>query len=400
MRVVGIIAEYNPLHNGHIYHLEQAKALTGADFCVVVMSGNFVQRGEPAAADKFTRAEWAVRAGADLVLELPSVYAVSSAERFALGGVRTLYATGVMTDLSFGCETDDLLQLQRLKDLLSSETQTFQQALRQELRLGKSYPRARRDALAVCGADAVLLDTLERPNNILAIEYLRALALFAPEICPVPVARAGNAYHDTALSGTLSSATSIRAALVSGDEAVREALPLFVGARMLYDERYPVTEILFSKMILSTLRNMSPDAVSALPDVKEGLENVIIQAMKRAVTLEDFYTAIKSKRYTLARCKRIAISALLGLTRDQVYRTISDEKSEYLHVLAFSSKSRRLLSEIGKRCSAPLLLRQADCAECTPLVRENLAIDARSTDLYAIATETDLRRDHRGPVIV
>ena len=116
MRVVGIIAEYNPLHNGHIYHLEQAKALTGADFCVVVMSGNFVQRGEPAAADKFTRAEWAVRAGADLVLELPSVYAVSSAERFALGGVRTLYATGVMTDLSFGCETDDLLQLQRLKD--------------------------------------------------------------------------------------------------------------------------------------------------------------------------------------------------------------------------------------------------------------------------------------------
>ncbi|MBQ6236169.1 MAG: nucleotidyltransferase family protein, partial [Clostridia bacterium] len=142
MRVVGIIAEYNPLHNGHIYHMEESKKQAGSEFCVVAMSGNFVQRGEPACTDKFTRAEWAVMGGADLVVEIPTVFAVSSAERFAEGAVKTLAATGVVTDLAFGVETDDVNVLYHLADILEREPPNLRIYLMHHLKQGKSYPRA------------------------------------------------------------------------------------------------------------------------------------------------------------------------------------------------------------------------------------------------------------------
>ena len=400
MRVVGIIAEYNPLHNGHIYHLERARQLSGADYCIVVMSGNFAQRGEPACADKFLRAEWAVRAGADLVLELPSVYAVASAERFALGGVRTLLGTGVVTDLAFGCEAQDIGLLRRLSEILITEPPRFREALHRHLSFGKAYPRARRDALCDYGVSPDMLDAIEKPNNILALEYLRALNACAPDVRALPITRIGSGYHDQTLSGTLSSATAIRKSLDSGDTAVLEAMPVFVGGALLYDRKYPITERHFSSMLLYALRTMPPEAIAALPDVGEGFENVISRAAKRVVTLDAFYAEIKSKRYTLARCKRIAVNAMLGITAEQAYATIRAHDSVYLHALAFSDASRGLLSEIGKRRVAPLILRHSDIGACPPLTQQNLRTDALATDLFAIASESDLRRDSSGPVIV
>ncbi|MBQ3486880.1 MAG: nucleotidyltransferase family protein, partial [Clostridia bacterium] len=157
MRVVGVIAEYNPLHNGHIYHLEQAKRKTGASYCIVVMSGNFVQRGEPACTDKFTRAEWALQAGADLVIELPTVFANASAERFAEGAVRLLHATGLVTDLAFGAEQGDIGKLSQLADYLAEEPAEFKSYLQYHLKMGESFPRARYEALQDMGADPELL---------------------------------------------------------------------------------------------------------------------------------------------------------------------------------------------------------------------------------------------------
>lgn len=400
MRTVGIIAEYNPLHNGHLYHMERAKALSGAERCIVVMSGNFVQRGEPACADKFQRAEWAVRAGADLVLELPSVYALASAERFALGGVRTLAATGILTDLAFGCESQEMETLKTLSNILTDEPLRFQQLLSQNLRMGKSYPRARYDALSAYGASHEMLEAISKPNNILAIEYIRALHICAPSVRTIAVTRSANEYHDTELNGTLSSATAIRAALLEGNRSALEAMPLFVGGQLLYDEQYPVTEQDFGALLLYALRRMDAEALAELPDVREGFENVLLRAAKKACSLEELQAEIKSKRYTLARCKRIAMNALLGITEQQTLDTIRAENSTYLHVLACSASGKQLLSEIGKQGTAPLIMRQSDIARCPQIVQQNLAIDALSTDIYAIATGISVRRDYEGPVII
>lgn len=400
MRVVGVIAEYNPLHNGHIYHLERAKALSNADFCIVVLSGNFVQRGEAACMDKYTRAGWAVKAGADLVLELPSVYAVASAERFALGGVRTLLSAGVVTDLAFGCEATDVETLYRLCEVLVSEPPSFRSALHRHLSMGKSYPRARYDALADIGVPEDMLLALTQPNNILAIEYLRALGTYAPEIRPVPVTRIGGGYHTETLTGTYSSASAIRKALLSGDESVLDAMPSFVGGAMLYDPQFPIRPEAVGPLVLYAIRSMSAKSLAELPDVSEGFENILARAARKCETLDAFYESVKSKRFTLARCRRIGLCAMLGITNEQVHSTVRDNRSEYLKVLAMASGARSLLSEITKRPHAPLILRNADIPACPAIVQRNLTTDAFSTDVLAIATQNEMHRDSEGPLIL
>lgn len=400
MRVVGIIAEYNPLHNGHIYHLEQARALTGASFVIVVMSGNFVQRGEPACTDKFTRAEWAIKAGADMVLELPTVYAVSSAERFALGGIRTLLGTGVVTDLAFGCEETDLDTLYQLCDILVTEPPAFREALRMHLKLGKSYARARFEALADYGVPEYMLRAIEKPNNILAVEYLRAIRSYAPGIQPLPVPRVGSGYNDEELTGAYSSATAIRRALLAGNKDVLSAMPSFVGGPLLYDAQFPITQDDISGLMLLAIRKMTPQALRGVADIGEGLENAIYKAVRASSTIDSLYEKIKSKRYTMAYCKRAAVNALLGVTADQVHDTVRMQDSVYLHVLAMSASAKSLLSLIGRACSAPLLMRNSDVMTCSDIIKCNLATDALSTDILAYATGNDIPRDYTAPVIV
>ena len=400
MRVVGIIAEYNPLHTGHIYHMEKAKEAAGADYCVVVLSGSFVQRGDIACADKYTRAEWAVRAGADLVIELPSVYAVSSAERFALGGVRTLISTGVVTDLAFGCEEADTNNLFALSSLLVEEPPEYKAALHSHLKLGKSYPRARFDALAQIGVKAELLEALTKPNNILALEYLRALGLYAPEIRPLPVTRAGSSYHSDSLNFEYASATAIRSALFRKDQEALRFLPSFVGGAMLYDDTFPIRPDCIDPLVLYALRRLDTDALRELPDVSEGIENVIARAVKKETGYADFLEAVKTKRYTLARLRRVGICALLGITNGQIHQTVRSHTSEYCKVLAFNAKARSLLAAITREGSAPLLLRNSDSADCNDTILMNLKTDALATDTVAIATGLPLHRDTEGPIIV
>ena len=400
MRVVGIIAEYNPLHNGHIYHMEQAKALAGAEHCVVVMSGNFVQRGEPACTDKFTRAEWALKAGADLVLELPSVYAVASAERFALGGVRTLLGAGVVSDLAFGCEEADIATLYQLSDIISSEPPPFRHALREHLKRGKSYPRARFDALADYGVPDGMLDTILQPNNILAIEYLHALSVYAPNIRPLPITRIGCSYHSETLSGEYSSATAIRRALLEGNREVLSAMPSFVGGALFYDDQFLISPGALDSMTLYALRRMTPAELAEIPDVGEGFENVIYKAARSAQTMEAFFAAVKSKRYTLARVRRITVNALLGITADQVHSTVVSREGSYLRVLGFRKDARTLLSRIGKQKTVPMILRNSDIDTCPLIVQRDLETDMFSTDLLAYATGNAVKRDTAGLIVV
>lgn len=399
-RVVGIIAEYNPLHTGHIYHMERAKREARAKYCIVVLSGNFVQRGDVACADKYTRAEWAIRAGADLVVELPSVYAVSSAERFALGGVRTLMATGIVTDLAFGCEESDTEILKELSSLLVEEPEEYRIALHRHLKLGKSYPRSRYDALAQIGVRPELLEALTKPNNILALEYLRAIGLYAPEIRPLPVVRAGSSYNSESLCEEFASANAIRNALFRHDPDAIRFLPSFVGGAMLYDETLPLRPDSIDPFVMYALRRLDTNALQDLPDVAEGIENVIAKAARRETGYASLLETVKSKRFTLARLRRIGICALLGIDNGQVHQTVRNEHSEYLKVLALKSSSREVLSLISQKGTAPLIMRNADMAECNSVARMNLRTDAMSSDILTIATGLPIHRDTEGPIII
>ncbi len=400
MRVVGIIAEYNPLHNGHIYHMEESVRQAGAEGCIVAMSGNFVQRGEPACTDKFTRAEWAVMGGADVVVEIPTVFAVSSAERFAEGAVKTLAATGVVTDLAFGVETEDVNALYHLADLLDREPANLRVYLLHHLKQGKSFPRAQYDALADLGVPEDELAILQQPNNILAVEYLKSIRRYAPEIRPLPIQRIGNRYNSTVLTGKLSSATAIREALLNGDETVYDTMPMSVAAAMRFDAQFPVTFERFSSMLLYRLRSMTLEELSALPDVNEGFEQVLYKAARQAVDLPSLLEAIKSKRYTLARCKRILVSALLHIPAGFADTLGNDPDNCYLHVLGLKRVGRGLLAAMASRGNAPVILRHSDMQNCTDAARASLAIDALSTDLYAYALERDLHRDSQSAITV
>ena len=400
MRVVGIIAEYNPLHNGHIYHLERARALSGADYCIVVLSGNFVQRGEAACTDKFSRAEWALRAGADLVLEMPSVYAVAPAERFAAGGVRTLNATGVVNDLAFGCEAPDLQTLYQISDIIATEPPALQEAIKKHLSLGKSYPRARFDALSEYGVPKSMLAAIAQPNNILAVEYLNAIRQYAPTIEPLPIERVGTGYHSEDIVGDFASATAIRKAIVEGRSEILATMPNFVGGALLYDDQFIIPQEALSDVMLYAIRRMSPSDLAAIPDVVEGFENVLYRSVRTARTLSEFYELIKTKRYTLARCKRIVACALLGITSDQVRKLTQSREGSYLKVLGFPKKARPLISEIAKRRTAPLILRNSDLDDCPAFVRQNVETDLLSTDILSFVTTQEIRRDLGGAVIL
>lgn len=363
MKAVGIVAEYNPMHQGHLRHLALTRAAVGGDATVVVcMSGNWVQRGECAVADKWRRARWAAQRGADLVLELPSVFAVSSAETFARGAVSILAAAGV-THLSFGCETPDLARLQALAAALNSPD--FDGAIRPHLERGLSYPAARERALEGLAGEAAGL--VERPNNNLAVEYLRHLPV---DIIPVATPRIGE--HDGPLEQEYPSASSLRQHIRKGD--IISASPHLAAPwdGPAYDMRH------FETAMLCKLRQMTPDQLEAIPDGGDGLAQRLWKAGREAASLEQLYDLAKTRRFTLARVRRVALWAALGLTgADRPHRP------EYLRALAMTRRGAEHLAAIKESCPLPILTKAADH-------KEALALEARLTDLFALCAPTPL----------
>lgn len=399
MSVVGVIAEYNPLHNGHMYHLQQAMQRANASYAIVVMSGNFVQRGEPACTDKYTRAEWALQAGADIVLELPSVFANSSAQLFAEGAVRLLNATGVVTDLAFGCEQASLQTLNDLLDIIVNEPAEYKTCLKIHMKAGKSYPRARYDALQELGVPNSMLQELVKPNNILAIEYLRSLKRIRSSIKPLPIERIGSDYNDAYLTGEFSSATAIRNAVQAGDNSVTDALPLFVSGAMRFDDQFPLTANDVGAMMLYKIRSMTLDDIANIPDVTEGFEQAIHSASKNAVNADAFFESIKSKRYTMARCKRIGMGALLGITK-QLQDDMLEDSNLYFRVLGIKRSARSLLSAIAAISNVPIIMRNSDIYKCTETAKSSLEIDAFSTDILSYAMQKELHKDSEAAVVL
>ena len=346
--ILGIVSEYNPFHNGHAHHLQVSKQLTKTDFTVAVMSGNFVQRGDTALVDKWTRTEMALRAGVDLVIELPTVYALSSAENFADGAVKILNSLGVVDYISFGSEIGEITPLTEVANVLYKEPKEFSSLITAQLRSGLSYPKAREIALTqFFGSSKKYSDIVSNPNNILGVEYLKSLKRHRSHIKPLTIKRDYSDYNSTKEKNGIASATAIRT-MIKNKKHVHYVVPY--ETYELLDECISSGKIVpslavFEKEIIYTLRKMSLSEIAALPDVSEGLENKIKFAANNFNTLEELIANIKSKRYTQSRIQRILLYALLNISQKDI--NASKRVTPYIRVLGFNKPGKRIISAIA-----------------------------------------------------
>ena len=360
MRVLAIITEYNPFHNGHLWQIRRAREVIGCDYLLILQSGAFVQRGEPAVLDKWTRARMALAGGADAVLELNSSYALSSASRFAAGAIRLLNAAGVVTDLCFGAETADLPALERLAESRREDV------LRRALAEGKSYP----------AAEAVAHAAELTPNDILALEYLRALKDTGSSIRPHVLPRVSG--HGEEGISPFTSAQAIRTAWAENRSA-DEAVPFPAWARdTLRMQGGPASLGCLAPLLFYRVRMAVPQDLLSLPEIgQEGLENRIIHAFSSADTLEEALQSAKTKRYTMARIKRTLCHLLLGRTREEDFALA---RPDHLRLLGFRQEASPLLRAIQGHALLPLVNKVAD-AEMTP----HLQSDIRAQNLWALS---------------
>lgn len=350
-KVLGIIAEYNPFHNGHLYHLQKSLQVTGSSYSVAIVSGNFTQRGSTSLVDKWTKAEIALKNGIDLVLELPLFYSISSAENFSEGAIKILDSLKVVDYISFGSESGDISTLNMIADILYKEPKAYKNILSHELSKGLSFPKARENALLMYLNDIrKFSNVLSSPNNILGIEYLKALKKYKSNIIPVTIERYNSNYHDTSYRGNVASATAIRNIVKNnGWDILRKVVPENTFSTLLENIKvgHVVPDLsVFEKQIIYNLRKMSIQEIAQLPDVSEGLENAIKNAVNSCNSVVEFLNIIKSKRYTNTRLQRILVYALLGITKKDI--DLSKKAIPYIRVLGFNNKGKYLISEVAR----------------------------------------------------
>jgi predicted nucleotidyltransferase len=399
MVVCGIVAEYNPFHRGHLYHIEETRRTVGGGDCAVVavMSGNYVQRGDFAIFNKHARAEAAcnVPGGPDLVMELPTPYSVASAERFSASAVYILDMCGVVSHLSFGSEAGDIQSLKEIADFI--DTEEFSQYLEAELEGGTLYPAARQRAVEKKLGDRSGL--IRSPNNILAVEYLRALSRFGSAMKPVTIKRAG-AGHDSSLPEIgIASASHIRSMIFGGEiqAAMRyvpgEAAGIF--AREISAGSGPISMDSGDQTILSQLRRMSAEDLGKYSDAGEGLNHRINRALKRAGSVREAADLAKTKRYTHSRIRRILVRAYLGITSEW-----ESVMPPYIKVLAFNDTGRELLKAMKKTSRLPVIIKPADARRLYgddradgKTIKKLFETEVLATDLYMLLCPSpDFRR--------
>ncbi|MGE4548614.1 MAG: nucleotidyltransferase family protein [Intestinibacillus sp.] len=381
MKICGIIAEYNPFHNGHALHLAESRRILGADTALVcIMSGNFVQRGDLAILDKYARAEAAVRGGADLVLELPLGAALSSADGFALGGVRALDALGTVGYLSFGSECGSARALDAAACALDEET--VQSALRSELQKGLSYAAASQAALArTCPKTAALLSS---PNNTLGVSYCRAIRRARSLLSPLSIARRGVSHDSAAPLGALASASYLRERIACGDmDSCRNFMP--PSSRRLLEQatmqgRVPVLLPSLDQALLACLRRLTPEDFARYERPDEGLCNRLAQAIHQNGTFAAACTEAQTRRYPLARVRRAYLRAFLDLPL-----SATEAAPGYLRVLAIGARGRTLLRLFAETAAVPLIVKPLHEKQLPDALQPALLRDVLADDLHALA---------------
>ncbi len=350
--VLGIIAEYNPFHNGHLYHIEQSKKNTNSDYTICIMSGNFVQRGDTSIIDKWTKSKMAIECGIDLVIELPTIYSISSSENFATGAIKILNSLNIVDYLSFGSENCEIDVLNNIATILYEEPKEFVAILSHELNKGISFPKARENALLMyLNNIQKYSNILNQPNNILGVEYLKALKKTKSHIIPFSVKREKVYYNSQNIVDEYASSTAIRELMFREKfDDIRKVMPSssYKLLRKEFDSGNYVSSLQsFEKEILYKLRIMSIEQIANLPDVSEGLEFALKNASNNCNNIFDLISLVKSKRYTQTRIQRILLYCLLGITKKDM--ELSKKINPYIRVLGCNNRGKQLLSVISKR---------------------------------------------------
>ena len=394
-RVLGIIAEYNPFHNGHLYHIARSKQETNAQYIVGVISGNFVQRGNTSIVNKWTKARMALLNGVDLVIELPTVYSISSAENFAEGAIKILNSLGIVDTISFGMETNDISTLNNIANVLYNEPKEYVTILSHELSKGNSFPKARENALMMYLNDIKrYANVLTGSNNILGIEYLKAMRKTKSKIIPIGIKREKVLYNDKYIVDEFASATAIRKMLMTRSlNDISKVMPrnsyLLLGDE-LKKGHYVIDISRFEKEIIYNLRKMSKEEIAKLPDVSEGLENSIKNAADSCNNLKDLINMLKTKRFTQTRIQRILLYSLIGITKKQM--DTSRKISPYVRVLGFNNKGKELISEMMKlnpKLNVITSVKKYIDTVANRNLKEMLETDIMATNIYTLGYYSD-----------
>ena len=410
MKVAGLVAEYNPFHNGHVHHLSETRRLSGADYVVVVMSGNYVQRGTPAVIDKYERARMALHGGADLVLELPALFSTASAEVFANAAVSLLYQLGVVDAMGFGAEYTDLPTLKRIAEVLNHEPESLSRDLRDALRAGVNYPTAREMALNSYFGDEIenLDDILEKPNNILAIEYLRAIDRLSAPIRPIAVKRWHTDHNSEQVYENVASATALRSMIYETDSAIERITP-FVPAYTAREFALklnictPVRSGDYSELLQYRLfqeRGHLHEYMDFSPELGDRVNNIL----PCCYSFREWAEALKSKTYTHTRVNRALMHLILGMKEEDLRSYQEDDYCLYARVLGFRKEAVPLLSEISRNTALPIITKMADAPkQLDERALKLLRFDLYGTDIYRTIVYnkfgTSLKDDYRAGII-
>lgn len=380
MNVSAIISEYNPMHKGHSYQINKIKN-SNDSLVISILGSNFVQRGDLAIMSKSARTKAALSAGADLVIELPVIWSCASAEKFAFGATFIADSMGCINSLNFGSESGNINELKNAA--LSIDSYETMELTRKLMKTGITFAKARQDAvLDIYGNGTATL--LKKPNNILAIEYIRSLNKLKSNIVPETIKRFGAGHDSDVIKDGFCSASYIRKLIMNNDNKFYNYLSEDV-ANIIKEEikakAFPASIKKLETAILYKLRSMSREEILNLPDISEGLQNRIYSAIKTSTSLEELREKIKSKRYTMSRINRIIISAFLGITKE-----ISEYSPQYIRILGFNNNGLKILKEAKYSCKLPIVTKYSDIKNLNYKANRIFDIESISSDLYYLST--------------
>lgn len=415
MNVTGIVAEYNPFHNGHAYQIREARKLTDCDYCVAVISGDFVQRGEVSVFSKYLRTKMALLSGADLVLEIPSIFAVSSAEDFAAGSVALLDNLGVVTHLCFGSELGQSENFMKAAKILGKESAVFSEKLKEGLQNGLSWPQARAFALNTelsypegTKNSQEIISLLETPNNLLGVEYCKALLRRGSSIMPVTVRRKGNGYHSEDLDGEMASASAIRKGIFAkagSDISFFSQIPEEI--RSLFREELPLQANDLSDLLNYCLLTLNRDHIpfSIFSDVSKDLSDRLEHVLYDQGSFEKRIFQLKTRQYTYTRISRCLLHILLGITDEMVSAGKEAGYAPYARILGFKKNKAALLGEIKKHTRIPLVTKTADASRMLSdtaklMFEQDLYASHVRQSILASKTGQPVRNEYTQPICI
>ena len=406
MKVLGIVAEYNPFHNGHKYHIQESRKKTNCDAVIAVMSGNYVQRGEPSLIDKWSRTKMAILNGVDLVIELPSIFSCATAETFAYSSVKLLNDTGVVDFLSFGSEIGDIKSIESVASLLSSENEIFKKTIKSYLNQGMSFPVARQKTMETLTGKNY--DFISSSNNILAIEYIKALNSLKSKITPLTITRKGEAYNSKNIVTSFSSASAIRDAITNNNFGqIAKTIPNNVFEILIDGINKgiaPITLDSFCEYLNYLLREKSSQELACISDISEGLENRIKSSADSCFKTKEILDFIKTKRYTHTRLQRVLLHILLNIKTETIDYYKQTGYSPYIRILGFKKDKEKLLSAIVKNSSLPILVNFKDGKNLNENCKTLLDIESKATDIYYLGSPSqkykNLNKEYTTPVVI